>query len=46
MLERGKSSERNDDKLDILNQRIDNFRKDTIPIISLFESQKLAIRVS
>jgi len=46
LLERGKTSGRNDDELDVIRKRFDTFRKESVPVIQRYESEGLVRRVA
>ncbi len=46
IMERSKTSGRNDDNIDSLRKRFDTFRKETMPIVEMFEEQGRAKRIN
>lgn len=46
ILERGKSSQRNDDNLDVFKKRMEVFHKETMPIAKLYEEQGKLKRIN
>ena len=46
IMERAKTSGRNDDNIESLRKRFDTFRKETMPIVELFETQGKTKRIN
>lgn len=46
IMERSKTSGRNDDNIESLRKRFDTFRKETMPIVDLFDSQSKARKIN
>lgn len=46
IMERSKTSGRNDDNIESLRKRFDTFNKETMPIVNLFDSQDKARKIN